>query len=195
MINSRNYAVEFGKSVDKGIGPNKAYPFWYTLIPKADDTWEADKGTLAGNIGFIGPTIPAQGEKDWSINLSADYNFMLLRVHYTVYYIDSGNSNYEWYDDETGWRYDYGSDQSAVGTPLTRFIGLSLAYRPASRYLYGESSIIPLTVVQGNESGIGELRTKVLLPRSGQLIFHIENDHTTKDLVVGASVFGIKVRL
>lgn len=204
MVTDR--AVQFGNSVDRGYGPNKAFPFFYSFVSKQNDGWDLVKGAgTAANLTGIGPTVAAASTAQHTIVLSPDYPFKLLWIKYTAYYHNAVRSEYEWYDRITGWRLDYGDYQLAVGTPLHRYLRVSLSYQPDSKYAYGGTRTnslsttaltpIPLQVLQGYDYGIGQVRNPHLLPTRGHLIFEFTNNHPTKALVVGGTVFGMKVRV
>lgn len=205
-MNNPNYAVKFGQSVDRGLGPSKAYPFFYNFVPRRDDTWTAGNTTPANaNVG-IGPTVNAGTTVSHVIQLDPDFNFKLLWFKYTAYYYDSVNLNWEWYNDEAGFSlnvFDMSQGQW-VGTPLYHFLRVTVTVQPNARYLYGGlytapnyNGEIPLDVelLQGYDYGYGQVRTPMLLPKEGQIVFKITNNHATKNMIVGGAAFGLKVRI
>lgn len=204
-MNSSGHAVTFRTTADKGIGPNKAYPFIYSFVNKEVDGWDTAKGTLAGNMTGLGVNVPALSNAQHVILLDQNCNFKLLSIRYCAYYINAVAGTYEWFDNEAGWRYEY-ADGEPVGTPLVHFIRASVSIPHNSRYLYGGMNPaptaanfglmrIPLDAIQGQESGIGQVRIEYLLPQSGQVLFEFQNTHRTKDLIVAGCMYGMKVRI
>lgn len=207
--NPSDRSVKFGRIVDGGYGPNKAFPFVYTFVPKDRDLWDTVKATapvLTNNLSSLGVTVAAGVTVQHSILLDQNYNFKMLSIKFGCLYANAVSSTYEWYDNETGWRLDY-ADPQPVGTPLYRFLRVSLSLPQDSKYLYGDRDPAPLfanaaalnplslSSVQANESGIGQVRIPYLLPQSGQVLFQITNTHSTKALVVYGGLFGMKVRM
>lgn len=205
-VNNPDRAIKFGTSVDHGIGPSKTFPFFYGFVPRRADTW-IPGAALAANLTGIGPTVPFGGTIQHQINLDDDYNFLMLGIKYTAYFADTVAGQYEWYDDPAGWDFPMYDYQTAYGTPLVNFLNISVSVVHNSRYLYGghnldaasgrAGGLVPLSpeVLQGYEYGIGSLRTRYFLPKSGILLFEITNTHASKNLVVGGAVYGLKVRI
>jgi len=117
-------------------------------------------------------------------------------------------TKYMWYEEPTGFFLEQGDYQTAIGTPLHRYIRVSVwMATPQNVYLYGgmnldrqinnHGDVIPVNVqaVQGYEYGFGQLFTDFLLPRQGIVFFDILNTHSIKDLVVGCTARGLKIRV
>jgi hypothetical protein len=202
-------AVKFGRAADAGLGVNKAFPYIYNFVNREDDEWEANKGEgTAGNLTGIGPLVPSGQTVQHVIRLDPDFNFKLLWFKYTTYWHDAANSLYFWYDPVAGWFLEpTGNTQAHIGTPLTRYIRISVSFRPDSRYLYGgqnldiltngQGGLVPINIqsVQGYDFGYGQVRAPYWLPNWGYIVFEITNTHTIKDIVVGGIAFGMKVRV
>lgn len=43
--NSPQYAIQFGKGIDKGLEKQTVFPFLYTMVQRENDYWERDKAT------------------------------------------------------------------------------------------------------------------------------------------------------
>lgn len=117
-------------------------------------------------------------------------------------------NKYIWYEEPTGWFLEQGDYQTAIGTPLTKYIDVSVWFgSPQNIYLYGginqdrninnHDDVIPVPVrgVQGYDFGFSQLYTDFLLPREGIVFFDLINNHPTKDLVVGCTARGLKIRV
>lgn len=207
LYHNENYAVRFGESVDMGKGTQKAFPFIYNFIPSDKDEWESVKAAAtAANLTGIGPTVPSGGTIQHPVTLDPDYNFKLLWIKYTAYWFDPEAEIYVWYEPIGGWTDEQGDYQTKIGTPLVNSLRIKLsAYGPDSRILYGDFDMqaasanainpAPVEALQGYDFGWGQLRTPYLLPREGLLMFEITNEHAIKDLVVGAAIYGMKIRL
>ncbi len=65
----------------------------------------------------------------------------------------------------------------------------------ANDYRVNDNIPLPLDVLQGYDSGVLTMRTPYLLPRQGIMSFDIYNFHHTKDITVGAAIYGMKVRV
>jgi len=207
--NPVDYAVQFGKTVDKGRGGGPlAFPFWYNFIPDEEDNWDQVKGSgTLQNLEGIGVPVAPGTTVNHAVRMDSDYNFRLLWIKYTVYYWNPAGL-YEWYNNEAGfflYQFDY---QHAIGTPLVNFLDVSVTAKgPDGRYLYGGMNLNavtnnrgsldphPVENLQGYDFGYGQLRTPYLLPRSGLVNFEITNTHPTKTLKVGGCIFGMKVRI
>jgi len=212
-MNSIHRAVRFRESVDKAIGPNKAFPFVYNFVNKRDDQWtpQAIITDYAANLVGCAPVVLAPGQTGQHIiQLDPDYNFMLLWFKYTVYniYVEDVETTYIWYEPVAGWFQEQGDYQTSYGTPLTRLISVSVNFRSDSRYLYGGQNLdfatgrgnaalvpLPFHVLQGYDFGMGQVTTPYLLPREGSILFEFTNNHTVKTLRIGGIAYGIKVRL
>jgi len=101
-------------------------------------------------------------------------------------------------------------DMNKIGTPLSNFISMTLSFSGSqAQILYGGDDCgplprlklgsrrepIPVSSVQGYDYGFLALRTPKLLTQQACLIFDITNTHPTKDLVVGAAIYGMKIRM
>jgi len=87
-LNSLSNAVEFGKTVDRGMtGGMMAFPFIYTFVPRDKDTWDQVKNPASLPLNHIdlGPVIPAGGRLDVYVPLDADYIYKLIAVKFSVY--------------------------------------------------------------------------------------------------------------
>ena len=211
LRNNPDYAVQFGRSVDMGLGPQKAFPFFYNFVPSDKDNWDLVKGGgSAANLQGIGPQVGPNATIDHVINLDADSNFTLLSLKYTVYHIpELALAGYRWYDIiPAGWFQEQFDYQTSYGTPLSRYIEISISFiGPDGRYLYGGQNLdavtnnrggllpLPIEVSQGYDFGYGQLRTPYLLPTNGSVMVKITNTHTVKTLVVGGILQGMKVRI
>lgn len=209
--NSTQFAIRFGESVDKGLEPQKAFPFIYTFVPTDKDTWEIDKAT--NNLSGIGIAIAPGQTLLQQVRLDSDNNFLMLFIRYTVYWFDSRTGMYWWYEPTPAlggtWFLEQGDYQTAIGTPLTRAILASVWMEgPDSRILYGGQPLsqvvanvyagkvpVPIPALQGYDFGYGQLRTPYFLPSSGMMMFELTNIHPVKTLVVGAAIYGLKVRI
>jgi hypothetical protein len=206
MLNVPQFAVQFGKSVDKGFeGGVTAFPFLYTFVNPSNDTWEQVKNpfSLQDDLQDVGPVIPAGGSVNIGVVLDPDHFFKLLDVRYTVYGYNEGT--FFWHDGTPGFFYDTASCIPLSETIL-RHIRVNLSIVHNGRYLYGNTNsfqqtgetlpVIPLDIdaIQGNETGFGQVRTEYLLPANGLLRFDIYNGNAF-DVVVGATIRGMKVRL
>lgn len=211
-MNSINRAVRFRESVDRGIGPNKAFPFLYNFVNRRDDQWvpQDPLSDRVANLVGCAPVALTPGQtSQYSIQLDPDYNFMLLWFKYTVYAIYGElPTTYIWYEPEGGWFQEQGDYESMIGTPLYRFISVSVNFRSDSRYLYGGQNLdfatgrgnaslvpLPVTVLQGYDFGYGQITTPYLLPKDGAILFEFTNNHTIKTLYVGGCAYGMKVRI
>lgn len=116
-------------------------------------------------------------------------------------------NKYMWYEEPDGWFLEQGDYQTAIGTPLSDYLEVSVwMASPQNVYLYGginqdptinnHDDVIPVPVrgVQGYDFGFAQLFTDFLLPRQGVVFFDIINNHPTKNLVVGCTARGLKIR-
>lgn len=117
-------------------------------------------------------------------------------------------NKYMWYEEPPGFFLEQGDCQTAIGTPLWRYLNISVWFAsPQNIYLYGginmdaqinaHADVIPVNpqAVQGYDFGFGQLFTDFLLPREGIVFFDIVNNHPIKDLVVGCTARGLKIRV
>jgi hypothetical protein len=180
MLNTPKFAVQFGKSVDRGFeGGVTAFPFLYTFVNPANDTWELVKNpaSLKDNLIDLGPVIAAGSSAQIVVTLDADHFFKLLDIRYTAY--KKPAASYRWHEGTPGFFYDAASCIPLSETIL-RYIRVNLSVAHNGRYLQGNTNsyqqtaqtlpIVPLDIdaVQGNESGF---------------------------VVVGATIRGMKIRL
>jgi len=112
---------------------------------------------------------------------------------------------YEWYENFNA--SSLYTENLLPGTPYSGHIYVSLsAQGSGSTTLFGGQNIqainntaakIPLAVscMQGYEYGYQALRCEYLLPMQGVLSFEFTNTHPTKELLVTAMLYGMKIRL
>jgi hypothetical protein len=208
MLNTPKFAVQFGKSVDKGFeGGVVAFPFLYTFVNPSNDTWDQVKNpaSLQNNLIDVGPLIAANSNVQIVVTLDADHFFKLLDVRYTAYYMPPRTTRFSWHDETPGFFYDPVSC-IPISETILRHIRVNLSVVHNGRYLYGNTNsyqqtaqilpVIPLNIdaIQGNEYGFGQVRTEYLLPANGALRFDVYNDNDFP-VVVGATIRGMKVRL
>jgi hypothetical protein len=232
MLNNAGRAVQFGKSVDRGYeGGVTAFPFSYSFVNPASDTWDTQPGASTksrvwpGNLSHIGPVIPTNGNIQIGVQLDPDHMFKLLDIKYTVYAYNYGDESpipllphYQWHEEKGSavpagvWPtnakyffYDPAVD-SPLSQTLNRYIRANVSIVHNGRYLYGQTNqyvqtqetlpVIPLHIdgIQGNEYGFGQIRPQYLLPANGMLRFDLYNNWSS-DVIVGASIRGLKVRL
>lgn len=208
MLNPADRAVQLGVSVDKGLGPQKVFPFMYSLVDSENDTWEENKVT--DNLDSIGPLVVSGGTILHPVRMRPDYNFKMLWIKYSAYWFDSQNSEYLWYEPVTGWSglLEAGDVQTQIGTPLVQSIRVSLSvHGPDGRYIYGGHNqdnainnlgpLLPVqpTTIQGYDFGWGQIRTEYLVPKSGTLLFRFTNNHAIKDLRIAGLIYGMKIRV
>jgi len=201
------HSVEYGMSLDYGLGNNKAFPFMYSFVNFEDDTWEANKAT--NTMDSIGPLVPAGRTVEHPIRLSPDYNYKMLWLRYCAYHNYGGSGTYIWYEPFlAGGFLEQGDYQTAIGTPLIWSIRVSVSmHGPDGRYLYGGKNLNNMinaqgdllgprvTALQGYDFGWGQIRTEYLLPRNGIIKLRIQNLHAIKDLYVAGMIYGMKVRI
>lgn len=117
-------------------------------------------------------------------------------------------NKYMWYEEPPGFFLEQGDYQTAIGTPLHHYLKVSVWFAtPQNVYLYGginmdrqinnHDDVIPIRVnsVQGYDFGFGQLFSDFLLPRQGIVFFDFINTHSVKDLVVGCTARGLKIRV
>ena len=216
MPYARQYTAQFGAGVDKGLEAQEAFPYIYTLVSSENDTWETTHGLSdAGNMSDIGPVLPRRVPVKWPVILDTDYNFLLLRIAYTVYKFIEGNHQFFWY---TVSNFDAADYQKDVGSPLLDFIKVNLAWLNDERQIYGRlnndinvttlpsgaplpDNMIPLSMnaAQGYEYRPGSIRSPFLLPAGGTMLFTFLNDipaaFSRYTVVVGAMIYGLKIRI
>jgi hypothetical protein len=207
----KDYSIRFGESVDKGLEPQKAFPFIYPFVQAADDRWEQDKGTMDGNMSGLALLIPkatttGPGRRQIPIRLDPDYAYKLLWTKYSAYFIHG--SVYEWYDQPANWFLEQEQPEMVGGTPLTKFLYVSLSVASsAGIYVYGghntdtirhpNQSTMPisLSAMQGYDFGWAQLRSPYFVARSGLILIDMYNTSTDKDLYVAGLLYGMKVRI
>jgi len=212
-------AIRVGVARDILADPeNTAFPFIYTLVPRSADTWESDKHSRTGsfilNMSGVGPQVLPGQTVDHVVILDNDFNFKLLWIRYTAYFISEKLvvPVYSWYwlgAPQVVPPYDY---QRQDGPAATRYLRVGLTVTgPDGRYIYGAPSIYPTanTVngehpvasasMQGYDYGLGETNTEHLLPAGGMLRFRFTNTlpagQYNLKMVVGALIYGMKVRI
>lgn len=198
IMDDPRQAVRFGESVDTLGETNKAFPFWYNFIPDEDDPSES--------TDYLGVTVPANSVREHFVKIDPDYTFKLLWFKYSVYRPPSLQvAHYRWYDDTASVKRtsDY---QLFLGTPFTKYIDITVSYRPQGSFLYGGINTDPTLVtamgtnpievhtLQGYDYGYGQLRTPVLLPREATVAFTIHNT-ADANLIIAGCMFGMKVRV
>lgn len=203
MQKTEDFAVKFGRDPSCGLEGQKAFPFIYTFVNHSDDPWEPGQAGLT-NLNNIGPVIPAGGSKLINVLLDADYNFKLLAIRYTVYAYT--RSYYYWFDAQqaliSGGMMD-GDDWPA--DTLWKYVDVTLSFQGSgSNILYGgpecgallNGQRVPLhlDVIQGFDYGFLTTRTPYLLPRQGVMVFELTNRKPV-DVVVGAAIYGMKIRV
>ena len=117
-------------------------------------------------------------------------------------------NKYIWYEEPTGFFLEQGDYQTAIGTPLWRYLRVSVWFAtPQNVYLYGgmnldaqinaHGDVIPVNPqsVQGYDFGYGQLFSDFLLPREGIVFFDILNTNRSLDLVFGCTARGLKIRV
>jgi hypothetical protein len=199
-----------------GLESEKAFPFIYTFRNRSDDAWAAQTtitaqaAAITNVVNGIGPTVPAASRITHNVMLDADYIFKLLSIKYTACYVSS-TPDYQWYENCGILQSDgLDPDMNKIGTPLSCYIGMTLSFSGAqAQVLYGGDDCGPVprmqygsrrepilvNSIQGYDYGFLALRTPKLLTQQACLIFDITNTHPTKDLVVGAVIYGMKIRM
>jgi hypothetical protein len=200
LHNSPQFAVEFGKNVDKGFeGGMDAWPFIYTFVSANDDHWDQLHG-----LSDIGPTVPALGKINKAVILDPDYAFKLLAIKYVAYKEVAGA--YWWHDTVPGLYVDTVEPTASVHDMLLRNIRINLSVAPSYRLLYGQENNgqqstdkrspypLPASIINNGIEGDGKLRTPILMAANAQLSFEIYNDWSFP-VTVGAAIFGMKIRI
>jgi hypothetical protein len=221
MTSTADFAVKFGRQPDMGLEGQKAFPFIYTFINRNDCKWAGPYNlsnqaeAIANIVNGIGPLVPAGNHVTVNVLLDPDYNFKLLTIRYSAVYWRHDirlTDQYQWFFDQNvtpgvggvSDGVDPGMDQ--IGTPVHKYISMSLSFQGSgSQMLYGGDNTgplgngrlpIPVEVLEGYpDYGMLSVRTPRLLPRQGIMTFDIYNTHPTQDIVVGALIYGMKVRL
>jgi len=200
---TEDFAVKFGRDPSLGLEEQKAFPFIYTLVNHNDDTWQPGGAGLA-NLVNLGPVVPANSKITHNVVLDPDYNFKLLAIKYTAYKFVTGV--FYWYTVASATISDgMDPDMDFVGTPLSRYIGITLSFQGSgSKILHGGPDAgpiyagqrvpLPLNVMQGYDYGFLTTRVPYLLPRQGVMAFEITNS-SIYDTVVGAAIYGMKIRI
>lgn len=168
----------------------------------------------------VGPLVKANSKITHNVMLDPDYIFKLLAIKYSVYSVYEIPPNgapghvspYEWYEQVSPDQSEgIDPDMLKVGTPLTHYIGMTLSFTgsgtshimyggddqgPTPRMLNGSRrEPLPIETIQGYDYGFMTLRTPHLLPQQACLVFEITNSHPSRDLVIGAAIYGLKIRL
>ena len=205
---TEDFSVKFGRDPSLGLEEQKAFPFIYTFVNHNDDTWRPGGAGLA-NLSNIGPVIPANSKITHNVVLDPDYNFKLLAIKYTAYkYLrDEGFDGYLWYTVSSVIISDgMDPDMDFIGTPLYRYVGITLSFQgsgskiihggPDAGPIYaGQRVPLPFDVIQGYDYGFLTTRVPYLLPRQGVMTFEITNSSPYYDIVVGAAIYGMKIRI
>jgi hypothetical protein len=206
MLNSKQFAVQFGKSVDRGReGGCTAFPFMYTFVNRDQDRWDQVKvpGSLL-DLADIGPIIPAGGTAQITVILDADHFYKLLYIKYVAWWAVEGGKLFSQYN-VLGYGLDTVSG-NALYDPILQRVKVNVLVGHNGRYLYGNQNdwfspterrpVVPVTpnALQGAQDGWGQVRTPYLLPQNGSLRFELWNENTFS-VVVGAMIYGMKVRL
>jgi hypothetical protein len=139
--------------------------------------------------------------------LDPDYNFKMLSIKYTVYKWLRTSLRYLWYDATLASCGTDGMDpgMERFGTPITHYVGITLSFQGSgSVFQYGGPDFgplaggarlpLPLDDIQGYEYGYLRVRSPRLLPRQGHLVFEITNSFSS-DIVIGAAIYGMKIRI
>jgi hypothetical protein len=203
-MNSSQFAVEFGKNVDKGFeGGMNAWPFIYTFNP--ENTPQSPNVGLQGYGAFI----PALGHVDATIILEPDYMYMMTAIKYTaVKDLARGApfTDQEYTPGVPAFYFNYTNPLTSVHNSILRNTRINLSIAPSFRLLYGQEnprqqttelrSPFPVCALNINTmlSGDGKVRVPMLLAANSHLSFEIFNDWSFP-IVVGATVFGVKVRV
>jgi hypothetical protein len=192
------YAVDFNNAIRRGKLEKKIIPHFLSFVKKDVDTWEENKGV--NTLDSIGVLVNAGTVRKWYLRTDPDYNFHLKSIRYSVYYDHAGSI--EWYENTN---VDLSNSETFIGTPLLRFIGVSVSISPQGSYLMGgmntnpllsDTTIpIPLHLTQGYEYGFGEVKVPYFISRNGVITLEIANNHTTKDLYLSGVFSGYKVRI
>jgi len=209
-------AVTTGGIADGGQGEQKAHPCLVPPVSLLKDTWAENIGNAFARTSSIGPTVPALGSVRYPVGLDLDYTFKMLWVRYRAFY---STYNLAGLPTRTSWdpARDVHTGHNAFPfmvqcpTPmypwaetLNRYITVKLwvptmndvtLYGDARNRVTGQYVYLAADAIQGNESGIGQLRVPHLINRAGQIQFEFVNSHATYPLTVNFVVYGMKVRV
>lgn len=207
----RRYALETGNLPDGGVGEQKAFPCIVPPVSRLNDRFESATTTAEFSAAW-GPLVPANSVRRYAVILDNDYNYKLLWIKYLALYTDGNGLRYSYDPAGPYWGNSnliafinpYPSSAYPWADPLYRYIRVKLHIRSVGeRCLYGDSRDpitkdqlpLPVDCIQGNEYGIGQLRTPYLINREGTVEFEFTNTHTTKALTVHFAMYGMKVRV
>lgn len=203
-----DYSVKFGRDPVMGLEGVNAHPYFYGLINQNDTDWTP--GQTPPDLSTFTVRCRNAAVTSHYVRIEPDYNYKLIAIKYCAYYKktipgDPDTYQYEWYENVNAAAMYH--DNIIPGTPYTGNIFVSLAAQGSgSTVLFGGQNInplsngvsrIPLAVscMQGYESGYQALRCEYLLPLQGILSFEFTNSHPTKELLVAAMLYGMKIRL
>jgi hypothetical protein len=185
-----------------GLDSRRVTPYIYNLVNYIDDKWPTEKAT--DPLSGTGPTIAAGADIEWPVRLDPDFIFKMEWIRFTVYYLDSQRqpSAYLWYEPVTGWSEEFMDINSKIGTPLVRFLSISVSLIGNDQYILGAPDpcdqvprrLSPATM-QGFDTGIGQINMPYLCPRSGIILLKIKNNHPVKTLIVGGCIYGHKIHI
>jgi hypothetical protein len=202
MQTQSDFSVQFGRGQDMGMESQSAFPYIYTFVNNDDPA------SALFTAESIGPFVPAASKLTKIVTLDPDYTFKLLAIKYTAY-LERGEVATTWYENAAQSSYGLDPDMETFGTPLTRYIKMSLSFAGSgSEYMYGGANTqpqisasgaslipIPVDVLQGYDYGFMTVRTPRLLPMRGAMVFEITNTHTRYGINVGAAIYGMKIRV
>lgn len=206
-MNSSQFAVEFGKNVDRGFeGGMDAWPFIYTFNP--DNTPQPPYASLQGMGAYVLPSSKVNAV----IILDPDYTYKMLGIKYTAVKCETPLlglhvTSQEYTQGVPAFYFNYADPVSSVHDSILRNTRINLSVAPSYRLLYGQEnprqqttetrSPFPVCALNINTmlSGDGKLRIPMLMAGNAQLSFEIWNDWTTFPIIVSATVFGMKVRV
>jgi len=212
--------IRFGESVDKNLGPGRAFPFVYSLIGPSEyvdgvrvsgDNWgPARVVSQYASLQALGVTVPTGRTVMYPRKLDSDYHFRLEAVRYTVFQtFDPDSIGPYWWNVAylTGnVPRDVWNDQYGVNLRLDMSVSLSLPSQQG-RYVYGGDSTnqiqnpgdllpVDVDVLEGNLYGMGQLRTPVLMARNSTVVFRFTNKGiTNQELYIMGAMIGVKVRV
>ena len=149
----------------------------------------------------IGPVVAFGQSASQIIKLRPDYNFIPRWLSLTCYFINAGS--FEWWDTPPTSPILFQNRLSDMGQPLSSFIMVEMNVFPDSRFMIGgaimnatnTNSVIPVPLIQGEESGLRGIPQPYLLPANGHIQLRFTNIHASKNIIVGGCVFGWKVRI
>lgn len=209
LSNSPELAIRFGENADKGLDPVSVIPFSYSLIPSRDDTWDRDKGT--DNMTGMGPTVGPGATVRHVVQLDGDLPWKMHSFRVCAY-TQTLAGLWIWMDNPAGFFFDIANEQSSIGTPILRYLLVSLVVNHNNRIIVGGHGQadqwttpaanmvngkipMPILVQQGNEYGDGQLYLEHWFPREGQVVLEFTNTHRSYTLRVGGCLQGWKVRI